>query len=163
VSGTVNIDAPLAFALPAQRVEMDSDSLDIDKDAREQIRDNLHEGSLDARIANHLPLGAAVSFYFGRDQDSVFTSPVLVVGPVTAQAGVVDANTGLVSASRMNEINISLTEEQLKTFETKPLFAAVLIDFPGTGGQVVRLVRSDFMDIKAVATVKFTVDPKSND
>jgi hypothetical protein len=142
---------------------MDSDSLDIDDDAREQIRDNLHEGSLEARIANHLPMGASVSFYFGRSKDAVFTDPVLVIGPVIAQAGEYDANTGTVSASRSSDSKISLTEAQLKTFDTAPLFAGVLVDFPGTGGQVVRIVRSDYMDIKAVATVSFTVDPESEE
>ncbi len=163
VSGTVNIDAPLSFSLPAQRVEMESESLEIDDDAREQIRDNLHEGAFDTRISNHLPTGASVSFYFGRSKDAVFTNPVLVIGPVTVNAGVIDAGSGLVSSAVLSENKISLTEPELKIFDTTPLYAGVLVDFPGTNGQVVRIVRSDYMDIKAVATVKFTVDSESTD
>jgi len=163
VSGTVNIDAPLSFSLPAQRVEMESESLEIDDDAREQIRDNLHDGSFDTRISNHLPTGASVSFYFGRSKDAVFTNPVLVVGPVTVDAGEVDTASGLVINALLSENKISLTEPELKVFDTTPLYAGVLVDFPGTNGQVVRIVRSDYMNIKALATVNFTVDPESTD
>jgi hypothetical protein len=163
VSGTVNIDAPLSFSLPAQRVEMESESLEIDDGAREQIRDNLHEGSLDTRISNHLPMGASVSFYFGRSKEAVFTDPVLVIGPVTVVAGEIAAGSGLVNNAVLSKNKISLTEPQLKIFDTTPLYAGVLVDFPGTNGQVVRIVRSDYMDIKAVATVKFTVDSESTD
>lgn len=163
VSGTVNIDAPLSFALPAQQVEMESESLEIDEDAREQIRDNLHEGAFNTQISNHLPVGASISFYFGRSKDAVVTNPVLVVGPVTVNAATVDAGSGLVTNSRLSENEISLNETQLKIFDTAPLYSAVVVDFPGTSGQVVRIIRSDYMDIKAVARVNFTVDPDSKD
>jgi len=163
VSGTMSFDAPLFFVLSSQSHETESESIEIDQEAREQIRDNLHEGTLDARLANHLPVGATVSFYFGRSKASTFVNPLLVVGPVTVDAGDVDAATGLVVRPRMNEPNIPLTEKQLRTFATSPLFGAVRIDFPGTNGRQVRMVRSDYIDIKAVATVNFTVDPETID
>jgi hypothetical protein len=163
VTGVVNIDAPLAFSLPAQRVEMESESVEIDEEAREQIRDNLHNGALLARLTNHLPMGASISFYFGRSKAEVFTEPILVIGPATAAAPDLEVGTGAIKEAKLSEVTISLSEAQLKIFDTTPLFAGVLVDFPGTGGQVVRLVRTDYIDIKAVATINFTVAADSFD
>ena len=118
---------------------------------------------MDASIGNHLPMGASVSFYFGRSKDSVFSAPELIIGPVTALAGELEAATGLVKSSRLSTNKISLSDEQLGVFETTPLFAGVLVEFPGTNGQIVRVMRSDFMEIKAVISVNFTVDPDSKD
>jgi len=163
VAGLLRIDAPLVFTLPAQRIEMDIESLDIDDEAREQIRDNLHDGRLLARLQNHLPMGASVVFHFGRRRATVYSSPSLVIGPIRVEAAPVENASGRVRESRLSEVALALSEQQLRVFSTAPLFAGVLIDFPGTNGQVVRVVRSDYLDIKAVASVNFTVDPESID
>jgi len=161
VTGLARIDAPLSFSLPAQRIEMDSEPLDIDDEVREEIRDHVRDGALSARIANHLPMGASLFFYFGRSEASVFSSPVLVIGPAVVQAPALQNGSGLVQAPRLSEVNISLSEQQLKVFSTEPLFAGVLVDLPGTNGQIVRVIRSDYLDIKAAATINLTVDPES--
>ena len=163
VTGTVHIDAPLSFALPAQRVDLESDSLSIDEDARKQIRENLHDGSFAAQLLNHLPVGASVSMYFGSEKATLYTNPALVIGPIVAEMPSIEAGTGLVSEPRLSVVNLSLSEEQLKVFDRTPLFSGLVIEFPGTGGQLVRIIRSDYIDIKAVASVNVTVDPESTD
>ncbi len=163
VAGLLRIDAPLVFILPEQRVEMDIESLKIDDEAREQIRDNLHDGRLLARLQNHLPMGASVVFHFGRRRATVYSSPSMVIGPINVEAAPVENTSGRVRESRLSEVSLALSEQQLRVFSTAPLFAGVLIDFPGTNGQMVRVVRSDYLDIKAVASLNFTVDPESND
>lgn len=162
VTGTVNIDAPLSFSLPSQSVEIEGDSLAIDEDAREQIRDNLHDGKLAARILNHLPLGASISFYFGRSESTIFSTPALVIGPVSVQPASLDADTGLVLEPLLSEVTLALTEEQLKVFDTAPLFSGLLVDFPGTDGHLVRIIRTDYIDIRAVAQINSTIDTDSN-
>jgi hypothetical protein len=163
VAGILRIDAPLRFTLPAQRIEMDIQSVEIDDEAREQIRDNLHDGRLLARLQNHLPMGARVAFHFGRNKATVFSAPLMIIGPLTVEAPPLESSTGTVKEALSNDIALTLTEPQLEVFATAPLFAGVVVDFPGTNGQVVRVVRRDYLDIKAVASVNFTVDPKSND
>lgn len=162
VTGTVRIEAPLSFSLPAQHVEVEADSLEIGADVREKIRDDLREGKLTARILNHLPLGASLSFYLGRNPQTVYAAPLVVIGPLAVQPATIDRDTGLVQEALLSEVTVGLTEEQLQVFDSAPLFSGLLIDFPGSNGQLVRIIRTDYIDIKAVATITSAIDPHSN-
>jgi len=157
VEGTFKFDAALAFALPAQKVETDIDVLEIDKSTRDELKNKLNRGKVMMRFNNHLPVGATISLNIASKKTSVFTTPDLSIGPFGILAPEVDPATGRVVQAKANTVEVSLTEKQLELFQKAPLFTGVLIDFPGTQGQLVRVVADDYVDIQAVAEINFAV------
>ncbi|MGH7452452.1 MAG: hypothetical protein ACRENG_13985, partial [bacterium] len=158
VSGALKFDAPLAFAIPAQRVESEVNALNIDKAVRDRLKENLHRGKITARLANHLPLGASISLHLAQKKSGVFTAPDLIIGPFTLAKPDLDSNTGRVIREKTNNVAITLTEAQLTLFQKSPLYTGVLIELPGTQGKIVRVFASDYVGLQAVAEMALTVD-----
>ncbi len=158
VSGVLRFDAPLALAIPAQRVESEVDALVIDKPIRDRLKENLHRGKITARLANHLPLGASISLHLAQKKSEVFTAPDLVIGPFTLAKPEIDSNTGRVTRAITNEVEITLIEAQLALFQKSPLYTGVLIELPGTQGKIVRVFADDYVGLQAMAEMALTVD-----
>lgn len=157
VSGTVTIRAPLAVSFPTQTVESDPEELDIDEDVRNDIVENLSNGSFFMKIQNHLPLGTSIEFVFANSEAELFDNPILQVGPVRAENGIVD-DTGYVQEARVSEITIDLDEAQMQTFLETPLFGGVRLQVDGTNGQTVKVLDSDSIKIQSYSRVKVRVN-----
>jgi len=165
VDGSLKFDAPLAFSLPAQKVESDIDVLNIDKSTRDRLKNKLQRGKMMMQFNNHLPVGAEISLRLAQKRANVFAAPDLSLGPFGILAPDIDPTTGRVIQAKANAVEISLDEKQLELFQKAPLYTGVLIHFPGTNGQFVRVVADDYVDIQAVAEINFVVsegEGKSN-
>jgi hypothetical protein len=157
VDGEVHISAPLAVSLPEQNFETDPSEMDIDEDVQDDIINNLSNGSFYAEINNHLPVGAAVDLVFCESDSTLFDSPLLTIGPLAPESPDVDID-GYVEAARKSEIYFDLTEEQMETFLSRPLFMGLRIQLDGTGGQYVKVRASDFIQLKAHSRIKVKVN-----
>jgi len=158
VDGRLNFDAPLAFTLPSQRVESDIDVLNIDRNARDELRNKLHSGKVTARFINHLPAGASISLNLAQKKANVFTTPDLLIGPFSIATPDIDGNTGRVLREKSSTAEINLTQKQLEVFQKAPLYTGALIEFPGTQGKQVRLMADDYISINALAEIALIVD-----
>jgi len=158
VTGTVTVEAPLSLSFPYQRVKSDVDTLELDEDIRDQIRDYVREGKLVAEIANHLPVGMEVSLYFSYRDTAVFERPDLRIGPLSMQAGEVD-NQGKVNGAVISTLETALDEEQLQVFTHPQIFTGVALVIPGSEGQIVKVYGEDYVHVKAYAQVVFHVNP----
>lgn len=157
MDGLVTITAPLVLTLPAQMIESDPLEIDIPEDVRNEILDNLASGSFFVQLGNHLPVGASVEFLFSKNEMGIFTNPILQVGPVRADAGVIDA-AGLVGEVVISESTLGLTEEQMRTFLQTPLFAGLRITVDGTNGQLVKVRGTDFIDVKSFSKIQVKIN-----
>lgn len=157
VDGTFNFDVSLAFSLPAQKVESDIDVLNIDKSTRNQLKNRLHRGKVVMQFNNHLPVGATISLNLAQKRTNVFTRPDLSIGPFGILVSDIDS-TGRAIRAKASTVEIGLNEKQLELFQKAPLYTGVLIDFPGTAGQLVRVVADDYIDIQALAAINFAVN-----
>jgi hypothetical protein len=162
VSGKLRFDAPLAFILPAQHAESDVEVIKISGSVREQLAKNRHSGKIVCRLTNHLPLGATIALHLARKESAVFAAPDLVVGPIRLAAPTIDPAAGRVVLAAPSTVEIALTEEQLQLFQKSPLHLGVLFDLPGTGGSLVRVFASDYIDVQALAEIDFTVDGRKS-
>jgi hypothetical protein len=131
--------------------------MDIDEDVQNDIIDNLANGSFHAEIDNHLPMGATVDLVFCESDSTLFTSPLLTIGPLAPESPGVDGS-GYVQAARKSEIFFDLTEEQMETFLRKPLYMGLRILLDGTDGQYVKVRASDFIQIKAHSRIQVKVN-----
>jgi len=162
VGGALKFDASLVFSLPSQKVELDIEVLEIDKSTRDRIKDKLQDGKVTLQFNNHLPVGATIALDIAQKRANVFTAPDLRIGPFGILAPDIDPATGRVVQAKANTAEVRLTGKQLEIFQQAPLYTGVLIDFPDTRGQLVRLVAEDYVEINAVAEVSFAVsDGKS--
>jgi hypothetical protein len=148
VWGTAEITSPLKFAIGETEIEGDINSTKIDQDDIEEISDRLNSGTIYATITNHLPFGCEVELYLGGDEGTLYSDPQLTIGPVTVEGGTLNAS-GLVTTASISDVVIYLSETDLDIIENPILYIGQRIILPGTGGQVVNIIDSDYLDIEA--------------
>jgi hypothetical protein len=155
---TVLFRAPLTLTLPDHVTEPDPDTLEIDQDAQERIRDNLQSAKLEAVVDNHLPFGVRVTMLFDSTRfDSTLYdpdyTPHLVVGPLVVDPARVAGLPGLVIEPRSSELSIDLDKDDLTLFERQEIYQGSRIEFLGTAGQMVKVRPTDYITIKATLNV----------
>ena len=139
------ISAPLQVVLGADTIDADIEAVDIDEDIRERV-DRLHSGDFLGTLTSHLPLGATVTIYLDTDSASLYTSPLLEIGPLTLAAGFTDAN-GVVTGTTATDNEINLSGDDFQIFSNPQVFVGARLEFPGTAGDTVRLRGDDFLHI----------------
>jgi hypothetical protein len=149
------ISAPLQVVLGADTIDADIEAVDIDEDIRERV-DRLHSGDFFGTLTSHLPLGATVTIYLDTDSASLYTSPLLEIGPLTLAAGSTDAN-GIVTGTATTDNEINLSGDDFQIFSNPCVFVGARLEFPGTAGDTVRLRGDDFLHIGGRVTISARV------
>lgn len=148
LEGSVIISTPLALAFPEQQVETNTNQLDLDEDIRDKIENHLLEGILWGHAENHLPIETKLEIMFAQVDSLVYEQPDLVIGPIQVKAGNFSGETGYVEEASQSPIQVTLSAEELNTFQQAPLFAGVKLTLPGTNGQVVKVKLADFISVQ---------------
>jgi len=146
VFGIVEVSSPWELILDSCQVEIDADSDQVDDDARDMIEDQINSGKIILKAESHLPIGAEARVLVSRNLGNLFSNPDLTLGPVGVAAGELDYD-GSVSQSEFSETEISLTHEELEIFTSTPFYMAGTIDFPGTDGESIKALLTDFIRI----------------
>lgn len=156
IKAKVLFQLPLTVTLPNYVTKTDPDTVEIDEDARDMIRDNLVSVNLETIIDNHLPLGAEVTLYFDSTTtdstlyDSLLVEPDLKIGPLKmAPAPVVGDHPGLVTKDTTSTLVINLDKDQLRLFERSEIYQGTRLKILGTAGQMVQVRPTDYIDIRA--------------
>ncbi len=166
VDATVKFEAPLIMRLPSYDTKFDVDTLEIDKDTRDLIHDNLMGVKLEGVIENHLPVGAKAFILFSKDRgDSTIYDPGYtpdILESIILDSAITDGgNPAVVVTPVTSQINVELTKEELALFENPEVFFGVRLEFSGTTG-LVKIRPSDYIVIKARLSAsvetKFTKD-----
>jgi len=157
VEGMVKISAPLAFSLTSQTINTDVDTIEIEQETQDIIRENLLSGELFASISNGLPFGVSTELYFSANDTSVYENPDLIVGPIEVNPGVVDES-GSVSAPTVTENHITLEKEDLSVFETSSLHMGIKIYIPGTGDQIVKVEDSNYIQVNTYTILQLRIN-----
>jgi hypothetical protein len=155
IESIVHITAPLSLSIPSQSVTLDVDTLDIDADIQEELRDNVLSGKLIAKLANRIPLGMQVSLHVSSRDTSVYANPELTIGPQTVNAS---QGGGEVSS----DLVVELSKEEIAVFANGEIFVGLSAFLPGSNGEVVRFYSNDYIDVKAYAELIYHVDPDEN-
>jgi hypothetical protein len=146
VFGVLKVSSPWELILDSCQVEIDADSGEVKDDLREIIEDQINFGKVILKAESHLPVGAEARVLFSRNLQSLFSSPDIVIGPVSVAAGELNYD-GSVKESNFSETEISLTHEELQVFTSTPFYMAGTIDFPGTDGESIKAVAADYIRI----------------
>lgn len=157
ISGEFEITAPLIVTLPEYTSEMDVDTLELDEDTREVVRDNVVEMSIDADIQNYLPISTTATLFFsGTLGDStLYEFPDFTVGPVVLAPATITGDPGVVTAPGVSQWNEVLTKEnEIALFEEEIVYWGVRFEFNGTAGQMAKIRPSDYVHLRAHARVR---------
>lgn len=144
--GTVKVSSPLELIWDSCRVEIEASSEEVDEDTRDIIQDQLNFGRVVLKVENHLPLGAEARMFFSRNEGALFSSPDLVIGPITVPAGELNYD-GSVRESSFSQTEIEVSYDDLQVFTDSPFYMAGTIDLPGTESQTVTASAADFIKI----------------
>ena len=157
VFGVLKVSSPWELILDSCQVEIDADSDQVEDDVRDMIKDQINFGKVVLKAESHLPIGADAKVLVSRNLGSLFSNPDLVIGPVNVAAGELDYD-GSVSESEFSETEISLTREDLQVFAAAPFYLAGIIVFPGTDGESIKALSTDF--IKVTSYLELNVKSK---
>ena len=101
-----SIEFPLSFSLTAASYT-DTDSLDIDDDARENMRDLTFSGDVEMTVRNGVPLSGSLSLYVGADSMSVDHEILSISLPAPK------ISNGIVTEPGISSFNIGLEEDDI--------------------------------------------------
>lgn len=161
VWGQVEIKSPLKFAIGETVIEGDVNSTGIDQGHMDDLSERLLSGDIYGTVTNHLPFGAEVELFLGGDSSSLYSSPQLTVGPVMVSSGVINSS-GLVVDAIESDFVIHLSEEDLDIIENETLYIGQRLNLPGTDGQIVNIVNTDYLEIEAYIELITRLGDKSD-
>lgn len=162
IDGTVTFEAPLIMSLPAIDYEMDVDTLELDKDAREAIGDYLMRLALTGEVQNHLPFGAAVTLLFSttRGDETIYDpayTPDLAI-PIVVASAATSGTPGVVTAPQQSLINVDLQEPQLTVFQEPILYFGLKFEFSSSAAGMVKVSPSDSIQVSARLEARIHVE-----
>lgn len=167
VSGTVHADdyaivdweisAPVEVIINDATIETEPDSLGADQDMQDMINNHVRGARLQTEILNHLPIGVEIRILAGTDTLTIADAPLLELGPFAVAAGLVDPVSHTVSEPVTSTPSLSLTEEQARVFAQPGLYTMIAVRLPSTEGNPVRLLATDYLEIRGMITVDVEV------
>lgn len=167
VSGTVHADdyavvdweitAPVEVVINDATIETDPDALDVDDDIRDMINDHIRGARLETEILNHLPMGVEVRILAGTDTLTLAQAPALEIGPFSVTAAIVDPATHTVAEAVTSTQRIDLSAEQARILGQPDLFTLIAVRMPSTDGAPIRLMASDYLEVRGMIRIDFEV------
>jgi len=156
VKGNVTLHAPLSLSFSDQSIEVDPDTVEVEKDVRDQIENHLLHGTIIVHVYNRLPLGGAATIIV-RAPDGPHRGPDSLVVRGYFAPGKVD-DEGRAWEATLSEVRVELDEQQIELFENPILYVQSVVFLPGTGGIVVRVYGDDFVEVRARGEIGLRVD-----
>jgi len=168
VAGSFLFRAPLIVALPQHTSTAEPDTLEIEEDTREAVRDNLMELAIVADIENHVPISGNVSLYFSktRGDETLYDQPDLIIGPVSfSPATLTNGDPKVVATPGASQWNQTMTKaEDIVLFEEEELYMGIKFNFNGTQGELAKIRPLDYIRIQAHGAAKVhTKIPEEDD
>lgn len=153
-TGSFEFQAPLIFSIPSQETKAEVDTLELDEDTRERIRDNLIEISIATVLENHLPISADITIYFSgsRGDNTLYdgNNADLTIGPIGLAPATLDGDPSVVTIPDTSHYSQTLTKNDgLDLFEGETLYFGIKFNFNGTQDEMVKIRPSDYIHVQA--------------
>ncbi|MCJ7509109.1 MAG: hypothetical protein MUO85_10355 [candidate division Zixibacteria bacterium] len=148
VFAEVRIISPLQFVMGASDVKIDSTSHQLNDDVQDLLSNKLNWGKIVLNATNHLPLGASIELYVSANQENLYTNPDLTIGPFSVSSGSIGED-GLVEEASVSSNVVQLSSEDIEVFKNKPFYIGGNLHLPGTNGEEVKAIGSDYLDVTA--------------
>ncbi len=156
------IVAPVEVMIESSHLYGDPDPLDLDDGLREDIADYAGAAGVQLEVLNHLPLGVEARILFSPDTLSIKTDPLLVIGPVSVDAAPTDPVTHTVTGPLVSRPELSLTAAEVQLLATAGLYQIFEVTLPSTEGDPVRVLTSDYVEIRGLVDLDVHVHDDRN-
>ena len=152
------ITAPVEVVIDDATLDSDPRALDVDADLQEKISTHAQGARAQLEVLNHLPMALQLSVLVGQDADALDTAPALVIGPLLIHAAVTSPTTHTVTQSVVSRPAFDLTAEQARVFGQPGLVTKVVAVLPSSNGQPVRVLSSDYVEVRGLVQLDVLVD-----
>jgi hypothetical protein len=153
-----DIRAPVEVIIDGSTFAADPQMVDLDQDMRDMVADHALGARIQTEILNHLPVGVQLRILAGTDLATLESDPLLVIGPLEVAAAQVDPITHCVAEAVVSTPVVELTAEQAQLFSLPGLLTTIEVVLPSTGGEPVRMMTSDFLEVRGVVQVDVLVN-----
>jgi len=161
VFGSYTIRTPFEFIIENHNIKMDSlEHIEIDKDARDKIENNLNLVHICLTAENKFPFGATARLCFAADSTQVWENPELVIDSLTFEPATIDTLHHVSGDKTVSHLIIDLSDAQgdFDVFTNEDAFLGVEFNIIGTDGKVVTIRGSDNMKIYGSIKVGVHID-----
>lgn len=152
------IIAPVEVVIDDATLDSDPRALDVDADLQEKISTHAQGARAQLEVLNHLPMALQLSVLVGQDPATLDAAPTLVIGPLLIQAAVTSPTTHTVTQSIISRPSFELTAEQARVFGLPGLLTKVVAVLPSTNGQPVRVLSTDYLEVRGLVQLDVLVD-----
>ncbi|MCD6329268.1 MAG: hypothetical protein J7M10_02760 [Candidatus Cloacimonetes bacterium] len=156
ISGSYTLETPFKFIINDHTVQLDSlTHMEVDKDARDAIRDNLNGVTMNLTAENLLPFGSNIEINFAADSTEVWINPELVIDSFYVEPATIDPVHHTSGEVVVSNIEIELTHEHgdFSVFENPDVYVGFKMHLIGTGGEVVIIRGSDNLRVFGYVSV----------
>ncbi|MCK4358829.1 MAG: hypothetical protein KAW92_08805 [Candidatus Cloacimonetes bacterium] len=161
VFGSYIIRTPFEFIIENHNIKMDSlQHIEIDKDARDKIENNLNLVHVCLTAENKFPFGATARLCFAADSTQVWENPELVIDSLTFEPATIDTLHHVSGDKTVSHLIIELYDAQgdFSVFTHEDIYLGIEFGIIGTKGQVVTIRGSDNMKIYGSIKVGVHID-----
>ena len=153
VSGDIQLIIPLQLILPSQQVNSEIRTVNLSEDMQDLLEEWIVSGFVAIKTINHLPFAPSIKILISNDEDSVYNSTDLQLGPIKIGRAKTDSLSGKVIAPVEEKSEIILQEEDLSLFTHSPVFVGLEIQWPGTLGRYIAVYADDYIYINALSFI----------
>ncbi len=159
VTSHVTISSPLEVAFNGSSVQLDVQSSSVDTSSIDIITNHLQQATVNATVTNHLPIGIDVYLYLSSDSATLYSAPQVTIGPITVSAGRVDG-AGITVASTISNSVITVDSADVQVLKNSVVYVGQLLTLASSGGQPIRFLGADFVDVKAHVIIDYLINDK---
>ncbi|HEX2897805.1 MAG TPA: hypothetical protein VHP63_07130 [candidate division Zixibacteria bacterium] len=158
ISATVTLTSPLEMVIQASQVQTDIEKTKIDQSDIDAVTDHVLEAKFVYNIVSHLPIDAQVDIFFGPDSATLFSSPQLIVNAIQLPAAPTGIGGIVTDTISTGYLEVLLDSIDIKILDNDTLYIASALNLAGTGGQMVKLTGSDYLQISGRVEVNYRFD-----
>lgn len=142
-------DSTIAFSLDNVKIIGFPKRIDLS-----QLNLQIESGTIKYNLGNHLPFGIdSGMIYISDDSATVFSSPKIVIGPLTVLPALVDSD-GIVTGMSTNLVSFALDSAQIALINRGTVFAGYTMISCGTNGLLLKAGYSDYLHSNVLVTVR---------
>ncbi len=122
------------------------------------INDHALGAQIETVILNHMPVAVQLRILASSNLNTIETDPELIIGPLHVAAAIVDGTTHMVGEAVTSRPTITLTEEDARILGRDNLHTMVEVILPAGDGNPVRMMATDFIEIRGIISMDILVN-----
>ena len=104
-----------------------------------------------------MPFAVEIRILASTDTLTITESPMIEIGPLAVNAGILDPLTFAVTEASLSYPEIDISAEDARVFSTPGLYSQIEVTLPGSDGVPARLLSTDWLTVRGIITLDVDV------